>query len=110
MASARAAAGCGSPPRRAARRSTRGPRGARWRDPADYPRSSRYLPRLLIQLHRPARGRRALDRVDQLVAPHGEIEIDVETPAAAQRVGRARVGLTALSGLPRRPALPPAPL
>src|SRR5438445_9256809 len=48
---------------------------------------------LRAQRYRPARGGGPLDRVDQLVALDGEIEVDVEGPAAAQSVGCARVRL-----------------
>src|SRR3989440_7337277 len=48
---------------------------------------------LQAQRYRPARGGGPLDRVDKLVALDGEIEVDVEGPAAAQRVGCARVRL-----------------
>src|SRR3989449_7562635 len=59
----------------------------------------------LVQPHRPARGGGPLDRVDQLVALDGEVEVDVEGPAAAQGVGRARVGLGDVVGLAARSAL-----
>src|SRR2546428_11157903 len=45
------------------------------------------------RLYRPARGGGPLDRVDQLVALDGELEVDVEGPAATQSVGGARVRL-----------------
>src|SRR5438445_10266645 len=47
----------------------------------------------LAQLHRPTLGRYSLNRVDQLVALDGEIEVVVEGPAATQSVGCARVRL-----------------
>src|SRR5262245_53150714 len=43
----------------------------------------------LLHPHRSARGEGPLDRVDQLVALDGQIEVDVEGPTAAQRVGGA---------------------
>src|SRR5438093_12203223 len=56
------------------------------------------------QRYRPARGRGSLDRVDQLVALDGEIEVDVEGPAATQSVGCARVRLRDVVGLTGRSA------
>src|ERR1051326_3635348 len=44
-------------------------------------------------LHGPAGGRRFCDRVDEPVALHGKIEVDLEATAAAERVRRARVRL-----------------
>ena len=45
-----------------------------------------------------------LDRVDELVALHGQIEVDVEGPTTAQRVGGASVGLGDVVGLAGRRA------
>jgi hypothetical protein len=64
--------------------------GRRSRGP---PATSATRARALPERHRPARRRRPLDRVDQLVAPDGEVEVDLEGPAPAQGVGRARVRL-----------------
>src|SRR6266550_9624784 len=55
--------------------------------------------------HGPARGGGPLDRVDQLVALDGEVEVDVEGPTAAQGVRCARVGLGDVVGLTARSAL-----
>src|SRR5438309_9841230 len=54
------------------------------------------------QRYRAARGGGPLDRVDQLVALDGEIEVDVEGPAATQSVGGARVRLRDVVGLTGR--------
>src|SRR5262245_6805148 len=60
---------------------------------------------VLADAHGPPRRGRALDRVDQPVAPHSEIEIDVERAAATERVGSATVGLGDVERLPARHAV-----
>src|SRR5688500_20407184 len=48
----------------------------------------------LLHRHRSPGGGRSLDRVDQLVAPDGQVEVDVErfTPAEGTRSEERRVG------------------
>src|SRR6266446_6568041 len=62
------------------------------------------------QLYRPARGGGPLDRVDQLVALDGEIEVDVEGSAATQSVGCARVRLRDVVRLTGRSAVRSEPV
>src|SRR2546421_730705 len=62
------------------------------------------------QRYRAARGGGPLDRVDQLVAPDGEIEVDVEGPAATQSVGCARVRLGDVVWLTGRSAVRSEPV